>query len=64
MVEGLTHVLVHMFVSWVEDAALFLVQVHQEAIFAHVLFLLCWRNKQQKYERKAPINPAEDLVLK
>lgn len=42
MVEGLGHVLVHTVMSWVEDGRLFLVQVHEEAIFGHVLLLLCW----------------------
>lgn len=40
MVEGLGHVLIHVFMSRVEDAALILVQVHQEAIFGQVLLLL------------------------
>lgn len=42
MVEGLVHVLIHLFVRHVEDGALLLVQVHQEAIFGHVLLLLRW----------------------
>lgn len=51
MVEGLTHVLVHGFMSRVEDAALVLVQVHQEAIFGHVFSLLGWRKKQAETGR-------------
>lgn len=41
MVEGLVHVLVQVLMSRVEDGALLLVQVHQEAIFGHALLLLC-----------------------
>lgn len=42
MVEGLVHVLIHVFVSRVENGALLLVQVHQEAVYGHALLLLRW----------------------
>lgn len=42
MVEGLVHVLIHVFVSRVEDGAILMVQVHQEAVFGHMLLLLRW----------------------
>lgn len=42
MVERLVHVLIQGFVGWVEDAAFLLMHVHQEAIFGHVVTLLCW----------------------
>lgn len=40
MVEGLVHVLIHVFMSRVEDGALLAEQVHQEAVFGHALLLL------------------------
>lgn len=41
MVEGLAHVLVHIFVLGVENGPLLLVHVHQKAIFGHVFLLFC-----------------------
>ncbi len=40
MVEGLVHVLIHVLLGRVEDGAILLVQVHQEAIFGHASLLL------------------------
>lgn len=41
MVEGLVHVLIHRSVGWVQNTAVVLLQVHQEAIFGHAIVLLC-----------------------
>lgn len=40
MVERLAHVLIHLLVGRVENRTLLVVQVHQEAVFGHVLLLL------------------------
>lgn len=42
MVERLVHVLIKWFLSWFEDGGIFVLQVHQEAIFGQVLLLLRW----------------------
>lgn len=48
MVEGLVHVLIHVLVGRVEDGAILLVQVHQEAIFGHALLLLRWWTQERQ----------------
>lgn len=48
MVEGLAHVLVDFFVSWVEDRRLILLEVPQEAIFGHALLLFCCKEKEEQ----------------
>lgn len=47
VVEGLRHVLVQEAVGRVEDGAVFLVQVHEEPVFSHVLLLLRWTGQKK-----------------
>lgn len=52
MIEWLMHVLVHGFVGGVKDGAFFMVQVHQETIFAHVLVQFGWVNMKTVFYTK------------
>lgn len=66
MVERLVHVLIHVFVSRVEDGALLLVQVHQEAIDGQALLLLRWwtEDKQHLLANHVSLNTVCGVVYK
>lgn len=40
VVEGLAHILVHILVVWIQNHGIWVIQVHEEAIFGQQLLLL------------------------